>query len=250
MKRLSLLLAAALLTAALAACGSSSSSSAAPSPTPDAASSEPALSDGGDDAQSGDTGSGGATLPEPDAELAKMLEDIYAAQDPGLAVSTVGIDTSDAAWFGYYTGLETADGIDAAVASEPMISAQAYSVVLLRAAEDADAAALAEQVLNSVDPVKWVCAQADDLRAVASGRYAMVVMMDSAFAQNITAEQLTAAFLQVVGGEASYESTLTVEPGTAPQGAVGTSDAAEGPDSTGSASGAADSAGASGSAAN
>lgn len=218
MKKLCILLAAALMAASLAACGGSSSSMA-PSPTPDAASSQPATTETG--GEPGMEEPGAEQPAEPDADLTKLLDGMYAAQDPGLGLMTTAIDLNDATWLKYYTGMERADGVDAAIASEAMISAQAYSVILLRAAEGTDAAALAEQLLNSVDPMKWICAQADDVRAVASGSYAMVAMLDSAYADSITSEQLAAAFLQAVGGEASYEATRELAPGEVPEGAVG-----------------------------
>ncbi|MGN0975514.1 MAG: hypothetical protein ACI4OL_05885 [Gemmiger sp.] len=219
MKRICLLLAAALMAVSLAACRSSSSgaaSQATPAPTAsESATSESAASEGGDTA-------GNEEQPaEPDAELAGMLEEIYAVHDPAISVVTMAVDPTDVDWMRYYTGTEQLDTLDAAVVSEAMIGSQAYSVVLMRAKDEAGAAALAEQVMNSVDPVKWVCVQADDIKAAASGRYAMVAMMDSALAESVTAAQLVDAFRQVTGGELSYEGTRTVAEDAVPQDAHG-----------------------------
>ena len=73
-----------------------------------------------------------------DKTLPEIVDLIYEQKDPGLAVATTEVDTGDAAALKYSTGLESGEGVEAAAVSEAMISAQAYSLVLVRAEDAAD----------------------------------------------------------------------------------------------------------------
>ena len=144
MKKLIALLCAAALAFTVVGCssassdstGSDSSSSESAStsestPETDVDPEEPATPPEGGDTTDGDSG----TSPEPveaDADLSALIDSIYASVDPGIMVATSGVDLSQASWVTYYTGLEDASNLDAAVASEAMIGSQAYSLVLVR----------------------------------------------------------------------------------------------------------------------
>ena len=60
----------------------------------------------------------GKTLPE-------IVDLIYEQKDPGLATATMEVEMGDAGALKYSTGLDSAEGIEEAVVSEAMISAQA-----------------------------------------------------------------------------------------------------------------------------
>ena len=81
-----------------------------------------------------------------DKTLPEIVDLIYEQKDPGLAVATTEVDTGDAAALKYSTGLESGEGVEAAAVSEAMISAQAYSLVLVRAEDAADTEALAQKM--------------------------------------------------------------------------------------------------------
>lgn len=134
MKKLTALLCAAALAATLAACGSQTSSAAptaTPSPTPDTSTEQPATpEDGADTDGTGESGTPAVT--EPDAELSALVDSIYETYAPELTLVTNAVDLNDSRWVGYYTGLTDTTGIEAAVASETAINAQAYSLVLVQ----------------------------------------------------------------------------------------------------------------------
>ena len=67
-----------------------------------------------------------------DKTLPEIIDRIYEEKDPGLAVATAEVDLTDADALKYSTGLDSPEGIEAAAVSEAMISAQAYSMVLVR----------------------------------------------------------------------------------------------------------------------
>ncbi len=151
---------------------------------------------------------GGSDTPEiqsPQGELSAIIEDIYAIQDAGLNVVTTTVDLTDANALKSFTGLDSADKISEVAVSEPMISSQAYSLVLVRVSDSADAEEIAQAMKDGIDPRKWICVEADDLRVVGYGDLLMLVMMDSQLADTITSEQMVAAFAEVCGGDLTID---------------------------------------------
>ena len=96
-----------------------------------------------------DEDTGETAEPQPDAELSDMVDAIYKIQPVELmGMETTAIDLTDETWYGYLAGL-TADNVgivDAAVISEPMTGSQAYSLVLLRRRDKADAREVADSM--------------------------------------------------------------------------------------------------------
>lgn len=211
MKRSIALLCAAAFTLCLVGCGKgASSATATPMPSP----TEPAMTATPETAETGETSENGVTgLGNPDPELSNILQQMYAIKDPGIPVDTREVSLSDASWVTYYTGLDAASTalVDAAVASEASIGSQAYSVVLMRVKSDTDAPTVAEKVLNGVDPVKWICVQADDIRAVSCGNLVLLAMMDSNLSDSVKSSEIVDAFLQVTGAPSTYDSTRTLD---------------------------------------
>lgn len=66
-------------------------------------------------------------------------------------------------------------------AYEPMMTSQAFSLVLLRAEDAAAATKLAEGVKTTVDPQKWICVGVDpaDVKTVTNGDLMLLVMADN-----------------------------------------------------------------------
>ena len=97
--------------------------------------------------------------PAPDAELSDMVDAIYKIQPVELmGMETTGIDLTDETWYSYLAGL-TANNVgkvDAAVISEPMTGSQAYSLVLLRLKDKAEA-----RVVSFDDKLLYVMADSE-----------------------------------------------------------------------------------------
>ena len=120
--------------------------------------------------------------PAPDAELSGMLDEIYKVQPVDLmGMETTAIDLTDEAWYGYLAGLtaDNVDKVDAAVISEPMTGSQAYSLVLLRLRDKADAREIADSMEENISMRKWVCVEADKARVVSFDDKLLYVMADS-----------------------------------------------------------------------
>ena len=123
--------------------------------------------------------------PAPDAELNDMVDEIYKLQPVDLmGMETTAIDLTDESWYSYLAGL-TADyvgKVDAAVISESMTGSQAYSLVLARVKDPADAKEIATSMEDNIDLRKWVCVAADRARVVTFGDKVLFVMADSELA--------------------------------------------------------------------
>ena len=180
MKKLTLT--AALLAAlALTACGNKPAETA-PTPGIDAPATMPEEGMEIDPEFSVDPETDENAQPAPDAELSDMVDAIYKTQPVELmGMETTGIDLTDETWYGYLAGL-TADNVgkvDAAVISEPMTGSQAYSLVLLRLKDKADAREIADSMEENISMRKWVCVEADKARVVSFDDKLLYVMADS-----------------------------------------------------------------------
>lgn len=136
--------------------------------------------------------------PAPDAELSDMVDAIYKIQPVELmGMETTGIDLTDETWYGYLAGL-TANNVgkvDAAVISEPMTGSQAYSLVLLRLRDKADAREIADSMEENISMRKWVCVEADKARVVSFDDKLLYVMADSELVDvDLLADAATKAF--------------------------------------------------------
>lgn len=140
-----------------------------------------------------------------DKSLENILDEIYKEKMPEFPLMSQVVDFADENSVKYYTGLTADDSskVKEALASEPAMGSQAYSLVLIRLNDEKDAEDIAAKVKAGVDPRKWICVEADDIRVCASGDVVMFVMISTTFADSITATQLTDAFTNVAGGSLS-----------------------------------------------
>lgn len=180
MKKLTLT--AALLAAlALTACGNKTTE-ATPTPTPDLDAPATTPEEGMEIDPEFSVDPEEPAQAEPDAELSEMVDAIYKIQPVELmGMETTAIDLTDETWYGYLAGL-TANNVgkvDAAVISEPMTGSQAYSLVLLRLKDKADAREIADSMEENISMRKWVCVEADKARVVSFDDKLLYVMADS-----------------------------------------------------------------------
>lgn len=148
-----------------------------------------------------------APNPLKDMSLEDILAAIYEEKAPEFPVMTTPVDLADENALRYCTGLTLDDAakVKEAITSDAAMGSQAYSLVLLRVNDANDAEAIATAVKEGIDPRKWICVEADDLRASASGDVVMFIMVSTVFEESITAEQVTEAFKNVAGGNLSVD---------------------------------------------
>lgn len=94
--------------------------------------------------------------------------------------------TLDAETFEFFTFAEYVEGAEA-MASEPMMSSIAHSVVLVRLPNGIDASAFASKMKANADPRKWLCVEAEKVATASKGNLAILVMSASDKADKIIA---------------------------------------------------------------
>lgn len=119
-------------------------------------------------------------------DLNKLVDNIYAGvtlEMPG--VMTQPIDVTDKDMVSYVTGLENGDELEYAVVSEPMMSSQAYSMVIAKVKSGANASKVAETMKDNIDTRKWICVSAEQLYATNSGDVVFLVMTNKELADAV-----------------------------------------------------------------
>ena len=137
-----------------------------------------------------------------DEGLLNILNGIYGITAPEFPVMDIPADYFD---LFYHTGLTDESLISGVVVSESAMGSQAYSLVLVRAADASKVAEIAETMKQNIDPRKWVCVEADDIRCVAAGDVVLFIMVSSEYASSITADGVVDAFVQVTGLDLDIE---------------------------------------------
>ena len=118
-------------------------------------------------------------------ELADLVGKIYEGQDnlyPTL--ETRIIDTGDSS-VQSLTGLENGGALEYLVVSEPMMSSQAYSLVLAKVKDGEDANKIAKEMFDGVNPRKWLCVSAEKIYATSSGDIVFLVMSEEKIAKPV-----------------------------------------------------------------
>ncbi len=142
---------------------------------------------------------------EPEAklegDLTSVIDKIYENTGFDLMTANNTVDLKDSDSVQYYMGLEDASKIKEAVVSEAMMSSQAYSMVLARVNDGADAKAVADAMLKGINQRKWICVMADDLKVAVYGDSVLLVMIASSMEDVATSQKIVDAFEEICGGK-------------------------------------------------
>lgn len=112
-------------------------------------------------------------------EVSAFMDEVYGGVAEDLLpmeVMTTELDMGDTDMISYHTGLTDLNGIEGIYLSESMMSSTAYSAVYIRTTDDADAEAIRQQLMDNVNPAKWVCVTAEQQYAVLVGKDIFFVM--------------------------------------------------------------------------
>ncbi len=133
-------------------------------------------------------------------ELSVIIDKIYEKKDSGLMLASTPLDLTNMDSVIYNTGMDDISKVKEAIISEAMISSQAYSLVLVRVNDPADAEEVANDMKNGINQSKWICVTADDLQIVTHDDLVLLIMVSSELKDTVTSQQIIDAF-QVVCGE-------------------------------------------------
>lgn len=145
-----------------------------------------------------------AEEPPADLDLLALIDEIYEIQPIDFEVFNFETDLTDPDALVYYTGLSDADEIKASSVSEGAMSTMAYSMVLFQLEPTADAAEVGAEIIEGIDPRKWICVGAEDVKLVGQGDLIMLVMTPADALQ--TTDDFIAAFTEI-RGEPDFELT-------------------------------------------
>lgn len=100
-------------------------------------------------------------------------------------LETMKVDINNIDEVTSYTGLKTNDGIESIVVSVPLISAQAYSVAIVKVKDNADVEKIKQEMLDNIDMRRWICVSAEQLYITNSGNVIFSVMADKDIAKAV-----------------------------------------------------------------
>lgn len=119
-------------------------------------------------------------------DLSTLVDSIYAGvTDEMPGVMTQPIDVTDKDMVSYMTGLENGDELEYLVVSEPMMSSQAYSMIVAKVKSGANASKVAETMKTNINTRKWICVTAEKVYATNSGDVVFLVMTRADLAESI-----------------------------------------------------------------
>lgn len=119
-------------------------------------------------------------------DLSGLVDKIYDGLEfPLQSVQTQTIDLSDSDFVNMITGLENGNDFEYLVASEPMMSSQAYSLVLAKVKDGVNANEIAKKMQENINTRKWICVSAEKVYATNSGNVVCLVMSSEELAKPV-----------------------------------------------------------------
>ena len=117
-------------------------------------------------------------------DMQNLINTVYDGQKENLppTLNTQIVDVSNLDVLKSFTGLTSNENIDSVVVSEPMIGSQAYSFVLVKVKDGADADMIAKEMSENIDTRKWICVEAEKLYATSVDNLAVLVMSSDEWA--------------------------------------------------------------------
>lgn len=119
-------------------------------------------------------------------DLSALVDKIYEGLEIQMPMlMTQPIDVADSEMVTYITGLDSTDGVEYVVASEPMMTSQAYSLVLVKVKDGANIEQMAKKMNENIDERKWICVTADKIYTTTSGDVICLVMSNEETAKAV-----------------------------------------------------------------
>ena len=138
-------------------------------------------------------------------DLVSLINQIYSGitiEMPRL--QTQALDVTDANMVKTFTGLDSTENIENLVVSEPLMSSQAYSLVLVKVKDGANINEMAKAMNENIDVRKWICVSAEKVYTATSENVICLVMTNAD-----TAKAVYDSFKAIAGGiDKEYERTV------------------------------------------
>lgn len=179
-KKIALLLMTAMLTGMITACGNNTGNT----------------NRNADEVQTQTQDEEGMVHLENAEEVAAFLDEMYTNIPEDMIpanIMTTELDLQDMETISYHTGLTDVSQIEGISLSESMIGSVAYSVVYIRTQEGADAELIRQNLMDNVNPAKWICVTAEKQIAGLFGDDIFFVMAPADTADLVYKEAVKAA---------------------------------------------------------
>lgn len=139
--------------------------------------------------------------------MEELLNKVIEQRPVEFAGGVIPVDLTDTSEDGKwmvksFTGLDDASQLKEAAAYEPMIGSIPFSMVMVRVSDGADPKAVAESMKSGVDPRKWICVEADDMKVAGCGDVVMLIMVSTS--GDLTAQSFVDAFQSVAGRNCDF----------------------------------------------
>lgn len=121
-----------------------------------------------------------------DEDLIALVDKIYEGLEiemPGVMSQVV--DLTDDMAVQSFTGIQNGENLEYAVASEPLMSSQAYSLVLVKVKDGVNTNETAKTMNENIDSRKWICVSAEKVYTTSSGNVVCLVMSSEELAKPI-----------------------------------------------------------------
>lgn len=139
-------------------------------------------------------------------DLSNLINEIYKGKEENLPrLNTQIVDVNDSDAIKSAIGLENGNDFEFVAISEPMISSQAYSLVLAKVKDNVNASNVAKEMSERINTRKWICVSAEKLYATNSGDIVCLVMSNEEWAKPVYDE------LKKIAGQIGEEFTKTEE---------------------------------------
>lgn len=119
-------------------------------------------------------------------DLVAMVDKIYEGMQGQLpSLATDIIEVSDADVINSFTGLENGEELEYLIVSQPLMSSQAYSLVLAKVKTGVDANTVAKKMCEQVNTRRWICVEAEKVNATSAGDVVCMIMTNTDTADKI-----------------------------------------------------------------
>lgn len=160
-------------------------------------------------------------------DLTALVDKVYEGLEIEMPMlMTQAIDVTDSDMVKYVTGLGNVDDVEYVVASEPMMTSQAYSLVLVKVKDGANIEKMAKTMNENIDARKWICVTAEKVYTTTSGNVICLVMSREDVAKPVYENFKTLA------GTVGEEYERTEQDGQLPDDMLSTDDPIIAPEDT------------------
>lgn len=119
-------------------------------------------------------------------DLTALVDNIYEGLEVEMPmVMSQALEVTDAETVQAFTGLENGNNLEYLVASEPLMSSQAYSLVLAKVKDGVNADEVAKAMNDNINIRKWICVSAEKVYTTSSGNIVCLVMTETELATTI-----------------------------------------------------------------